>query len=121
MKHVKKDIISIVLLLFLLLSANLYTFFFADTLFNSAIDRLWYVLVTALSYIAGLLLLKQRTFFIIAGITQMLVLPIEISCLYLNGQPVSMPYMHWIISTNRSEALELLSSIGWWILIVPTG
>lgn len=118
MKHVKKEIISNLLLLFLLLSANLYTFFFADTLFNSTMDRLWYVLVTAFGYVAGLLLLNQRTFFIIAGITQMLVLPIEISCLYLNGEPVSMPYMHWIISTNRREALELLSSVGWGVVLV---
>lgn len=118
MKHTKKEIISNLLLLFLLLSANLYTLFFADTLFNGTMDRLWYVLVTAFGYVAGLLLLNQRTFFIIAGITQMLVLPIEISCLYLNGEPVSMPYMHWIISTNRREALELLSSVGWGVVLV---
>ena len=118
MKHTKKEIISNLLLLFLLLSANLYTLFFADALFNGAMDRVWYILVTALGYSAGLLLLKQRTFFIIAGIAQMTVLPIEVSSLYLNGQPVSMPYMHWIISTNRNEAMELLSSVGWGVLAV---
>lgn len=118
MKHTKKEIISNLLLLFLLLSANLYTLFFADALFNGAMDRVWYILVTAFGYSAGLLLLKQRTFFIIAGIAQMTVLPIEVSSLYLNGQPVSMPYMHWIISTNRNEAMELLSSVGWGVLAV---
>ncbi len=118
MKHTKKEIISNLLLLFLLLSANLYTLFFADALFNGAMDRVWYILVTAFGYSAGLLLLKQRTFFIIAGIAQMTVLPIEVSSLYLNGQPVSMPYMHWIISTNRNEAMELLSSVGWGMLAV---
>lgn len=118
MKHTKKEIISNLLLLFLLLSANLYTLFFADALFNGAMDRVWYILVAAFGYSAGLLLLKQRTFFIIAGIAQMTVLPIEISSLYLNGQPVSMPYMHWIISTNRNEAMELLSSVGWGVLAV---
>ncbi len=118
MKHTKKEIISNLLLLFLLLSANLYTLFFADALFNGAMDRVWYILVAAFGYSAGLLLLKQRTFFIIAGITQMTVLPIEVSSLYLNGQPVSMPYMHWIISTNRNEAMELLSSVGWGVLAV---
>ena len=118
MKHTKKEIISNLLLLFLLLSANLYTLFFADALFNGAMDRVWYILVAAFGYSAGLLLLKQRTFFIIAGIAQMTVLPIEVSSLYLNGQPVSMPYMHWIISTNRNEAMELLSSVGWGVLAV---
>ena len=118
MKHTKKEIISNLLLLFLLLSANLYTLFFADALFNGAMDRVWYILVTAFGYSAGLLLLKQRTFFIIAGIAQMTVLPIEVSSLYLNGQRVSMPYMHWIISTNRNEAMELLSSVGWGVLAV---
>lgn len=118
MKHTKKEIISNLLLLFLLLSANLYTLFFADALFNGAMDRVWYILVAAFGYSAGLLLLKQRTFFIIAGIAQMTVLPIEVSSLYLNGQPVSMPYMHWIISTNKNEAMELLSSVGWGVLAV---
>ena len=118
MKHTKKEIIGLALLLFLLLSVNLYTFFFTDTLFDGTIDRLWYVLVTALGYVAGLLLLSRRAFFIIAGFTQMLVLPIELSSLYLNGQPVSMPFMHWILSTNRVEAGELLSSAWWFVLAV---
>ena len=118
MLTIKKDIIIIGLLLFLLLSANLYTFLFVDTLFNAPIDRLWYILVTAFGYVVGLLFVRRRIFFIVTGIFQMLVLPIEISSLYLNNQPVSMPFMHWIISTNSHEAGELLLSLGWWILVV---
>jgi glucan phosphoethanolaminetransferase (alkaline phosphatase superfamily) len=102
----------------MLLSANIYTLLFADTLFECALDRIWYVLVVAVGYLVGLLLFRVRTFLIIQGIAQMLFLPIEVSSLYLNGQPVSMQYMYWIIATNRGEATELLMSVWWLVLIV---
>lgn len=118
MKYIKKDIISIILLLLLLLSANFYTFIFADAMFEGLADRCWYVLVTGLGYVVGLSLFRLRTFFIIAGVAQMIILPIEVSSIYLNGESVSMPFMNWIISTNSREAYELLSSVWWLVLIV---
>ena len=114
---IRKDIVRILVLLFFLLSANIYTLFFVDSLFDTAVDRLWYIAVMAIGYIVGLLLLKPRTFFIVAGVAQMLVLPIEVSSLYLNGAPVSAPFMHWIIGTNCGEAGELLQSV-WWLVLV---
>ncbi len=117
MKLNRKDIIVIALLLVMLLSANIYTLLFADNFFSDYSDRLWYVLVTIIGYIGGILFFNLRTFFLILGIMQMLILPIEMSSLYLNGQPVSMPFMSWIISTNKTEAQELLISI-WWIVVV---
>lgn len=118
MQYIKKDIVVPAILLLTLLSANLYTFLFADALFSGAIDRFWYVLVVTAGYIAGFLLFDLRTFFLLAGITQLFLLPIEVSSLYLNGQPVSMPYMYWILSTNRTEAVELISSVWWLIPII---
>jgi len=102
----------------MLVSSNIYTLFFCDSLFDDEWERLWYILVMTLGYIVGLLLFRFRTFFIITGIMQISVLPIEICSLYLNHQPVSMPFMHWIISTNRRESLELLSSVWWLVLAV---
>ena len=101
----------------MLFCANIYTLLFADAVFGGCMDRLWYVLLVAVGYIAGLLVFRLRTFFIIQGIAQMLFLPIEVSSLYLNGEPVSMQFMYWIISTNRTEATELLSSVWWMVLI----
>lgn len=117
MQYIKKEIVVSAILLLILLSANIYTFLFADALFDGAIDRIWYLLVVIAGYIAGFLLFDLRTFFLLAGI-QLFLLPIEVSSLYLNGQPVSMPYMYWILSTNRVEAVELISSVWWLIPIV---
>ena len=114
-QSIKKDIVVPAILLLTLLSANLYTFLFADTLFGGAIDRIWYVSVVTAGYVAGFLLFDLRTFFLLAGVAQLFLLPIEVSSLYLNGQPVSMPYMYWILSTNRTEAVELITSV-WWLI-----
>ena len=118
MKPTKRELGIAAILFVMLAAANIYTLLFCHTLFDSPLDRVWYILVMAIGYITGLLVLRLRTFFIIAGVVQMLILPIEISSLYLNHQPVSMPYMYWIISTNSTEAGELLSSVGWWIVAV---
>lgn len=117
MQHSPKDIVRVAVLCCMLFCANIYTLLFADAVFGGCMDRLWYVLLVAVGYIAGLLVFRLRTFFIIQGIAQMLFLPIEVSSLYLNGEPVSMQFMYWIISTNRTEATELLSSIWWMVLI----
>lgn len=118
MQYGKKDIEVSAILLLMLLSVNIYTFFFADALFDGVLDRVWYVLVVLFGYLAGLYLLRIRTFFIVAGIAQMVLVPIEVSSLYLNGQPVSMPYMYWILSTNRVEAMELIASVWWFVPVV---
>lgn len=113
-----KKLIVIVSLLLMLLAANVYTLLFTEALFDGIQSRIWYLFVTTMWYAVGILLFELRTFFIVSGIAQMLVLPIEISSLYLNGEPVSMPFMYWIISTNRIEASELLLSVWWLVLTV---
>lgn len=117
MRYIKKDIVISASLLLMLLCANIYTLLFADTLFSGAESRIWYLFVLIVSYTAGLLLMRLRTFFIVAGVTQMVVLPIEVSSLYLNGEPVSMPYISWILSTNSTEAGELIATT-WWLIPV---
>lgn len=101
----------------MLCSVHVYTFFFSDPTFMSGSGRWWYLSVVCALWLSGLLLLRLRSFFIAAGAAVMPFVPVEASSLYLNGQPVSMPFMHWIISTNRHEAAELLSSM-WWMVVL---
>ena len=101
----------------MLSAVHVYTFFFSDPAFMSGSGRWWYVSVVCVLWLSGLLLLRLRSFFIAAGVVMMPFVPVEVSSLYLNGQPVSMPFMHWIIATNRHEAAELLSSM-WWLVLL---
>ncbi len=114
----RKSILFSVLTLLLLLLPCLVTVFVSIDLNYSIVKQAGYLLLVLVCLLLPALILKARTYFLIEGICNFLLFPIEIAALYLNKQSATPLFIETILSTNWGEATELLSSFWWACLAV---
>lgn len=98
-------------LVVLLLLPYIYTTFVAIELVHLPLKQIAYLGVSLFLLFLPACFLKARTYFIIEGIGNFLLFPIEISSLYLNHQPTSATFLFNIFHTNFEEAKELVLAL----------
>ena len=103
-------IIHIVLLYLLLLVPIFYALCTASDLEYSLLKKVAFFIVVAIGLVLPAFIFKARTYFIIEGILNIFLAPIDIVSLYLNHQSASKLFLNSIFSTNWNEAVELLTS-----------
>lgn len=106
-----QNIICIALLFILLLIPTICALFLAADMESSWVMKIGYTGMVLVGLLLPALLLKARTYFILEGILNFLFMPIDIASLYLNKQSASKLFLNSILSTNLSEAAEVLQSI----------
>lgn len=121
MPHDYKQYIRFILLFCLLLLPNIATAFLSIDLNYSVIKQLGYLLIVFVLLLIPLLFLKTKPYFIVEGIFNVLLSPIEFASLYLNKQSTTPLFIKTILSTNFGEAQELLQSFWWVVAIVIVG
>lgn len=112
-----KNIVRIALLFALLLIPNICALFMAADMEGSWVVKIGYIGMVLVGLLLPALVFKARTYFIIEGVLNFLFMPIDIASLYLNKQSASKLFLNSILSTNLSEAAEVLQSI-WQICVV---
>lgn len=100
-----------VLLIALLLLPNIYTTCVAVELIHLPIKQITYIGTCLVLLLIPAFFLKARTYFIMEGVFNFLLFPIEVCSLYLNHQVCSEAFLINIYHTNFSEAKELLTSL----------
>ncbi len=113
----KSTILAAIALLLLLLPCLVVAFASID-LNYSIVKQCGYLLMVLVCLFLLALFLKARTYFIVEGIFNFLLFPIELSSLYLNKQSATPLFIQTILSTNWAEATELLISFWWAVLAV---
>ena len=106
-----KQILLCTILVVLLVLPYLYTAFVAIELVNLPVKQIAYLGVSFFLLFLPACFLKARTYFIVEGIGNFLLFPIEISSLYLNHQPTSETFLFNIYHTNFEEAKELILAL----------
>ena len=102
----------------LLLLPIFYALFSAIDLEYSWLKKLAYLSVALVLLLIPAVFLKARTYFLVEGIFNFLLFPIDIVSLYLNRQSTSTAFLHNIFHTDLHEAGELLLSMWPLCLIV---
>ncbi len=113
----RKFIILAVTAILLLLLPNLVVVCVSIDLNYSIVKQSGYLLMVLACLLLPTLFLKARAYFIIEGIANFLLFPIEMASIYLNKQSATPLFIQTILSTNRAEATELLTSF-WWVALV---
>ena len=106
----KKNIIKVCVLFILLLLPSFYALHNAIDLEYSFIKKITYLFVVIILLLLPALVFKARTYFIVEGIFNFLLFPIDIASLYLNRQSTSTAFLMNIIHTDLHESLELITS-----------
>lgn len=116
--HQKKQITYSLLCLLILLIPNIACMALSTDLTYSWMKEVVYLAVVLLCYALPMPFLKQRTYFIGAGIVGLFWMPIEVSSLYLNKMTTSPHFIGIILETNWIEASEVMKTA--WPLVVWT-
>lgn len=116
----KKQIIYSLVCLLILLIPNIACMLMATDLTYSWVKEVVYLAVVLLCYALPMPFLKQRTYFIGAGIVGLFWMPIDISSLYLNKMTASSHFIGIILETNWIEASEVIKT-AWPLMIVVIG
>ncbi len=106
------------LLLGMLLIPAICAMCIAIDLQYSFLKKIVYLIVVVVLLVLPALFLKARTYFIVEGIFNFLFFPIDLASLYLNKQPTSITFLQNIYSTNFNEAIELVSFMWAFVLLV---
>lgn len=106
-----RQTVLVVLLIALLLLPNIYTACVAIELVHLPLKQIAYLGVCLVLLLLPACFFKARTYFIIEGVLNFLLFPIEISSLYLNHQSCSEAFLVNIFHTNFNEAIELVLSL----------
>ena len=114
----RKSIIFAVIALLLLLLPCLVVAFASIDLNYSVVKQCGYLLMVLVCLLLPALFLRARTYFIVEGIFNFLLFPIELASIYLNKQSATPLFIQTILSTNWAEATELLISFWWAVLVV---
>lgn len=97
--------------LFLLLAVpNITGLFFLSDLSGRPTMQIAYIVFACMLWIVPAFFLKMRTYFLVLSVF-LILSPIEIAHILLNGMPVTEGFISAITHTNPSEALELLLSM----------
>lgn len=111
MKKKLVENIRICLLFALLLLPIGYALCVAIDLEYSVFKKLAYFWVVLLLLLFPALFLKARTYFLVEGVFNFLLFPIDIASLYLNRQSTSVAFLQNIMRTDMQEASELMLSM----------
>lgn len=114
----QKQITYSIICLLILLIPNIACMLLATDLTYSWLKEVVYLAVVLLCYALPMPFLKQRTYFVLAGIVGLFWMPIEVSSLYLNKMTTSSHFIGIIQETNWIEASEVLKTA--WPLVVLT-
>jgi glucan phosphoethanolaminetransferase (alkaline phosphatase superfamily) len=114
----RKSIILAVIATVLLLLPCLVVAFASIDLNYSVVKQCGYLLMVLVCLLLPALFLRARTYFIVEGIFNFLLFPIELASIYLNKQSATPLFIQTILSTNWAEATELLISFWWAVLVV---
>ncbi len=111
----KENKVCIGLFLFLV-SPTLLGLFLAENIGEGLLDYLLFFLAGISIYVAGISLLKKKTFFYIATIT---FVPngIEIVHLILNHATTSLQFLYTCVLSEIGELMELATSY-WWVFVI---
>lgn len=104
----------------ILLIPNIACMILSTDLTYSWVKEVVYLFVVLLCCILPMPFLKRRTYFVLAGLTGLFWMPIEVSSLYLNKMTVSPHFIGIILETNWIEALEVMKT-AWPLMIVVIG
>lgn len=110
-------ILTVFLFLVILLPSFCISLWCAD-LEGFIVKKMGFLLISIVCVLIPLLFLKKKLYFILEGIFSVLISPIELSSLYLNHTTTDFMMMDTILNTNWTEAMELLSSIWVFALVV---
>lgn len=116
MTDYRKTILRSAAAFLILLAPNLYACLVASDLASPA-KALVYLLVVGIGLMLPMLFLRRRAYFVVIGILNLFCAPIEIASLYLNHNPATATFLGLFFSTNRQEAVGILSVI-WPLLIL---
>lgn len=108
--------LSLLLLVFLFMP-NIAVLFGNEELNGMVVKKAGYLIVSAIILLLPALFLKRKVYFLFEGLFTLFAAPIELSSIYLNHNTTNFMIMDTIISTNVHEALELLSSI-WYVVVI---
>lgn len=112
----QKQITYSIICLLILLIPNIACMLLATDLTYSWLKEVVYLAVVLLCYALPMPFLKQRTYFVLAGIVGLFWMPIEVSSLYLNKMTTSSHFIGIILETNWIEATEVLKTA--WPLVI---
>ncbi len=101
----------------ILLIPNIYTVCVSVDLFGYPLRKAIYFGVVVFFLLLPATVLRRRTYFLVEGIIGLLWMPIEMASLYLNRASVSIPFLKNCLETNRTEMMEVASSV-WPLLSV---
>lgn len=117
MGNKRQHILTLVCLLILLIP-NIACMALSTDLTYSWMKEVVYLAVVILCYALPMPFLKQRTYFILAGLVGLFWMPIEVSSLYLNNMTTSPHFIGIILETNWIEASEVIKTA--WPLMILT-
>lgn len=113
-----KNTLRIGLLFLLLLLPTNFALCTAIDLEYSLLKKIAYLLVVLVLLLLPATFLKTRTYFIVEGIFNFFLFPIDVVSLYLNRQSTSLPFLENILHTDLNEAGELLTSMWMFCVVV---
>lgn len=114
----KKQITYTLVCLLILLIPNIACMILSTDLTYSWMKEMVYLAVVLLCYALPMPFLKQRTYFVLAGLAGLFWMPIEVSSLYLNKMTTSHHFIGIIQKTNWIEASEVMKTA--WPLVIMT-
>ena len=110
MSSTSRNILARSYLFLLLALPNIYAVFVASDL-DSWTKTLSYIVVVAIGLCIPMLFLRERVYFIVAGILCLFLAPIEIASLYLNHSPATVTFVGFVYATNWRETMGVLAAV----------
>jgi len=107
----KKRMIWFLVLCVIVLLPNIFLAFYGSAIAKASFFKLVvYLIISIFLFLIPSLFLKLRIFFLFQGIFVLLA-PLEMAHIYLNGMPVTTAFLLSIFDTNWNESTELLASL----------
>lgn len=116
-KDTKGKVLTLVLLAVLFLP-NIFVAVNVGEMEGMFMKKLGYLVVSLICLLLPALFLKGKAYFLFEGLFSLIVAPIELTSVYLSRCSTQFMMMDSIFNTNWGEALELLSSMWLFVLLV---